>query len=56
MDSVVQQLLELIKAETIRCSLMEVCGTHTMAIARSGIRGVLPPTSVFYQVRAVLFV
>ncbi len=43
MDSVVQQLLELIKAETIRCSLMEVCGTHTMAIARSGIRGVLPP-------------
>ena len=23
--------------------LMEVCGTHTMAIARSGLRQVLPP-------------
>ena len=25
-------------------TLMEVCGTHTMAIARSGIRGLLPKT------------
>lgn len=25
-------------------TLMEVCGTHTMAIARSGIRSLLPPT------------
>jgi hydrogenase expression/formation protein HypD len=24
--------------------LMEVCGTHTVAIARSGLRGLLPPT------------
>jgi hydrogenase expression/formation protein HypD len=25
------------------CSLMEVCGTHTVAIARSGLREILPP-------------
>lgn len=25
--------------------LMEICGTHTMAIARSGIRSVLPGVS-----------
>lgn len=30
------------KAGTVR--LMEICGTHTMSIARSGIRSVLPPT------------
>lgn len=43
MDSILKQLVELIKAETVSCSLMEVCGTHTMAIAKSGIRGILPP-------------
>lgn len=29
-----QQLLQAIKAETRQISLMEVCGTHTMAIAK----------------------
>ncbi|HQA07061.1 MAG TPA: hydrogenase formation protein HypD [Syntrophomonadaceae bacterium] len=43
MDSILEQLVELIKAETIKCNIMEVCGTHTMAIAKSGIRGILPP-------------
>jgi hydrogenase expression/formation protein HypD len=26
------------------CTLMEVCGTHTMAIAKHGLRGVMPET------------
>ena len=26
--------------------LMEICGTHTMAIARSGIRSILPKESL----------
>lgn len=26
------------------CTLMEVCGTHTMAIAKHGLRGVMPDT------------
>ena len=38
-----QQLLQEIQAETMEVSLMEVCGTHTMAIARSGIRNLVPP-------------
>lgn len=38
-----QQLLQAIQAETGHVALMEVCGTHTMAIARSGIRELLPP-------------
>lgn len=38
-----QHLLQAIQAETGQVSLMEVCGTHTMAIARSGIRALLPP-------------
>jgi len=40
-----QKLVEKIK-ETSRkkVRLMEVCGTHTMAIFRSGIRGLLPET------------
>ena len=42
MNSNVFQLMEQIKNEKINCSLMEVCGTHTMAIAKSGIRGILP--------------
>lgn len=42
MDSTVAGLIEQIKAETISCSFMEVCGTHTMAIAKSGIRSILP--------------
>ena len=35
-------LLQAIQDETRNISLMEVCGTHTMAIARSGIRELLP--------------
>lgn len=38
-----QHLLHAIQAETAAVALMEVCGTHTMAIARSGIRELLPP-------------
>ena len=38
-----QHLLQGIQSETRHVSLMEVCGTHTMAIARSGIRELLPP-------------
>lgn len=35
-------LLREIQNETVEASLMEVCGTHTMAIAKSGIRNLLP--------------
>jgi len=38
-----KQLLQEIQDEKQDISLMEVCGTHTMAIARSGIRGLTPP-------------
>lgn len=38
-----KQLLQEIQAEKKDVSLMEVCGTHTMAIAKSGIRGLTPP-------------
>jgi hydrogenase expression/formation protein HypD len=37
-----QEILREIQSETRQVSLMEVCGTHTMAIARSGIRELLP--------------
>lgn len=37
-----QALLNAIKSVTRNITLMEVCGTHTMAIARSGIRELLP--------------
>lgn len=36
-------LLKAIQAEKQEASLMEVCGTHTMAIARSGLRSLIPP-------------
>lgn len=36
-------LLEEIQAVKQDISLMEVCGTHTMAIAKSGIRELVPP-------------
>ena len=29
-------------------NLMEVCGTHTVAIARSGLRQMLPPHFIRY--------
>ena len=35
---------ELLAAAGRTVRIMEVCGTHTMAIARSGIRGLLPPS------------
>lgn len=37
-----QHLLQAIQSFDGQASLMEVCGTHTMAIARSGIRELLP--------------
>ena len=43
MASYSQRLLQAIRSTTREVSLMEVCGTHTMAIARSGIRELLPP-------------
>lgn len=36
-------LLQKIQGSTAEASLMEVCGTHTMAIARSGLRSLVPP-------------
>ena len=36
-------LLEEIRAVKQDFALMEVCGTHTMAIAKSGIRELVPP-------------
>lgn len=39
-----QKLLAEIQSETNRYALMEVCGTHTMAIAKSGIRELVPPS------------
>lgn len=40
-----RQLLDKIRAVATRCgaaNIMEVCGTHTMAIARVGLRSLLP--------------
>jgi len=43
MDSVVEKLIRAIsKLNTNHVNFMEVCGTHTMAIARAGIREMLP--------------
>lgn len=39
----IQLLLDEIKRTKNQYSLMEVCGTHTMAIAKSGIRELVPP-------------
>lgn len=33
-------------------TLMEVCGTHTVAIARNGIRSLMPEAAVLQAVRA----
>ena len=42
--AVIQRLAERLDARLGRpVNLMEVCGTHTVAIARSGFRSVLPP-------------
>lgn len=39
-----QSLLTQIREMKPDCSLMEVCGTHTMAIAKAGLRNLLPET------------
>lgn len=51
-----QKLLTEIKGETKQLALMEVCGTHTMAIARSGVRELVPPMSNCYPDPVVRFV
>lgn len=38
-----KEMMNAIQEEDREVSLMEVCGTHTMAIAKSGIRQLLPP-------------
>ena len=41
--AVAARLVERIQAlSPVKANLMEVCGTHTMAIARTGIKGLLP--------------
>ncbi|MDY0340856.1 MAG: hydrogenase formation protein HypD [Coriobacteriia bacterium] len=35
---------EIHRIATEPCTLMEVCGTHTMAIAKNGLRGLMPDT------------
>ena len=43
MSSEVRKLLDAMEALSLgETRLMEVCGTHTMAIAKSGIRSMLP--------------
>ena len=43
-DWTAEQVCRAIRALPIeKARLMEVCGTHTVAIARSGIRRMLPP-------------
>ena len=43
-DWTAEQICRAIRALPIeKARLMEVCGTHTVAIARSGIRRMLPP-------------
>ena len=44
-SNIAQNLIDKIKTASRRpIGLMEVCGTHTVSIFRSGIRSVLPPT------------
>ncbi len=40
--AIMQDMIREIQTETQSISMMEVCGTHTMAIAKSGIRDLLP--------------
>lgn len=42
MKHITQEIIQAISRFDAHVNLMEVCGTHTMAIARSGIRGMLP--------------
>jgi hydrogenase expression/formation protein HypD len=41
--ALLRKMVKHIQEETRPISIMEVCGTHTMAIAKSGIRELLPP-------------
>ncbi|MCK4250435.1 hydrogenase formation protein HypD, partial [candidate division WOR-3 bacterium] len=42
-DNIAGKIIRAISVfNTDRLNFMEVCGTHTMAIARAGIRGMLP--------------
>ncbi len=41
--NILKKMIAEIQAETRSLSIMEVCGTHTMAIAKSGIRELMPP-------------
>ena len=42
-DNIAEKIIRAISVfNTDRLNFMEVCGTHTMAIARAGIRGMLP--------------
>lgn len=40
----VKGLLKKIRSLAGACTFMEVCGTHTMAISRAGLRGLLEPS------------
>ena len=42
MKHIAQEIIRVISQFNADVNLMEVCGTHTMAIARSGIRGMVP--------------
>jgi hydrogenase expression/formation protein HypD len=43
MEDIVQKIIkEISKFSSHKINLMEVCGTHTMAIARAGLRGLMP--------------
>lgn len=42
MRHIAQEIIRAISRFNADVNLMEVCGTHTMAIARSGIRGMVP--------------
>jgi hydrogenase expression/formation protein HypD len=42
MKHIAQEIIRALSQFSADVNLMEVCGTHTMAIARSGIRGMLP--------------
>ena len=46
MNSKVKELIESINklSPKEQINIMEVCGTHTMAISRSGIRQLIPPS------------
>lgn len=42
MPSLAKKLLDNVKNEENEITIMEVCGTHTMAVFNSGIKGLLP--------------